>query len=193
MTPTSPERIRQDSRLLGQTLLKLALPRLALWVVIAALAVVIWLIVASWLHSFGLSLRFDSMQTLGPQTVDFLNRVNPYVWWGVIAAWTLIVFFCARGWIRSSMAANRARMLDPALLAELRPQLSEGAVEVLRWAWGARREPFTVGDLQRAYRELRRNRVAKIALVHEQSAALDQPAGPGSEAQHAEPSLSQPR
>ncbi|OZI40308.1 hypothetical protein CEG14_00630 [Bordetella genomosp. 1] len=175
MNPTSPERIRQDSRLIGQTLLKLAAPRLTVRAIVIAIAVVIWLLAASWLLAFGRSLTFEGLHSLGEQTVSLITRYNPAFWWGVVAVWTLIVFFALRSWLYADMASTRARMLPPAVLAQLRPQLAEESVAVLRWSWGERDEPFTVGDLQRAHRELRHNRVGKLAAVAEQSAILDTP------------------
>jgi hypothetical protein len=44
---------------------------------------------------------------------------------------------------------------------------------VLRWTWGSREEPFTVGDLHRSLSEIRHNRIGKIAMVAEQADILD--------------------
>ncbi len=178
MNLTSPERIRQDGRLIGQTLLKLALPRLVFRAIVLAVITVIWLLASSWLLAFGKTLAFDGLHSLGQQTVDLLTRINPYFWWGVVAIWTLIVFFGARNWLHASLASGRAHVVPRDVLAQLRSKLSEEVVDVLRWVWGDREEPFTVGDLQRSYIELRRNRIGKIALVREQAAILDQPGAP---------------
>ncbi|AZY50668.1 hypothetical protein [Bordetella avium] len=179
MNQTSPERIRQDSRLIGQTLLKLTFPRLVMRAIVLAVIAVIWLLASSWLLGFGKALAFESLQSMGQQTVDMLNRINPYFWWGVVVIWSLIVFFAARNWLYASMAAGRHQIVPGATLAQLRPQLSEEVVDVLRWVWGDREEPFTVGDLQRSHQELRRNRIGKIALVREQAAILDLQGGRG--------------
>ncbi|AQI17534.1 hypothetical protein [Bordetella pertussis] len=199
MNPTSPERIRQDGRLIGQALLKLALPRLIFRVVVVAIAAVIWLLVAAWLLAFGKSLSFEGMHALGQQAVDMLTRVNPYFWWGVVAIWSLIVFFSIRAWLGSSIAAGRAAVVPTDVLSDLAPRLSPEVLDVLRWVWGEREEPLTVGDLQRAHTELRHNHIGKIALVREQSGILDAPAhrpGPDERhcaARHAEPRINEPR
>jgi hypothetical protein len=44
---------------------------------------------------------------------------------------------------------------------------------VLRWTWGDRQEPFTVGDLRRSLSEIRHNRAGKIAMVAEQARILE--------------------
>ena len=174
MNPTSPDRIRQDSRIVGQTLVKLAIPRLIVRALVIVIAAIIWLYVSSKLLGVGRSINFESLHSLGQQTVDLLTRINPYAWWGVVAVWSLIVFFLLRSWIYSDMASARARPLDANTLASLRASLSDESIDVLRWVWGDREDPFTVGDLQRTHQELRRNRIGKIALVREQSAILDQ-------------------
>ncbi|MCD0506231.1 hypothetical protein, partial [Bordetella petrii] len=173
MNPTSPERVRQDCRLIGQTLLKLALPRLLIRAVVLVIAAIIWLLAASWLLDFGRGLSFDSMQALGQQTIDFLVRINPYVWWGVVVIWSLIVFFIARAWLASDVAAARAKPVAPSDLSQLTSQLSDDVNAVLRWVWGSRDEPFTLGDLRQSLDELRHSRIGKMELVRQQSDILD--------------------
>ena len=64
------------------------------------------------------------------------------------------------------------------VLADLAPNLTEESLGVLRWTWGDRQEPFTVGDLRRALSEIRHNRIGKIAMVAEQAQILDGSASP---------------
>ncbi|MVW72915.1 hypothetical protein [Bordetella sp. 15P40C-2] len=173
MNAASPDRIRHDRRLIGQTLLKLGLPRLLVRAVVLIVAAIIWLMVASWLLNFGRGLSFEGLQAFGQQAIDLLTRINPYVWWGVVAIWTLIVFFAVRAWIQSDIAASRARPLSATELSSLSSQLSEEVRDVLRWVWGNREEPFTLGDLRQAGIELRHRRIDKIELVREQTAILD--------------------
>jgi hypothetical protein len=172
MNPTSPERVRQDCRLIRQTLLKLALPRLILRLIVIAVAVLIWLYVASVIMDFGKTINYGALQPLGPQTVDLLARINPYLWWGVVAIWSLIVFFLVRGWLNSSMDSARGLTVPADTFADLVPELSDDVVGVLRWCWGSREEPFTIGDLHRALSETRRGRITKIAMVREQETLL---------------------
>lgn len=178
MNAASPDRIRQDRRLIGQTLLKLALPRLIVRGVVLIIAAIIWLLVASWLLDFGRGLSFDSLQAFGQQAIDLLTRVNPYVWWGVVVIWTLIVFFTVRAWVNSDIAATRAKPVAPTELAALTRQMSAEVTNVLRWVWGNREEPFTLGDLRQAAIELRHSRIDKIDLVREQGSILDRQAAP---------------
>lgn len=175
MNAASPDRIRQDRRLIGQTLLKLALPRLIVRGVVLIIAAIIWLFVASWLLDFGRGLRFDGLQAFGQQAIDLLTRVNPYLWWGVVVIWSLIVFFAVRAWVSSDIDATRAKPVAPRDLSALTAQLSSEVINVLRWVWGNREEPFTLGDLRQASIELRHGRIDKIDLVREQSGILEAP------------------
>ncbi|ALM85532.1 hypothetical protein [Bordetella sp. N] len=179
MNTTSPDRIRQDCRLIRQTLLRLATPRLVLRAVVIIVAAAIWLYGAGQITDFGKTINYGALQPLGQQSIDLLNRLNPYLWWGVAAIWFLIVFFIVRSWLRGNIEAARARVVPADTFADLVPQLSEDVVDVVRWCWGSRDEPFTVGDLQRVLSETRHGRIDKIAMVREQEAMLGLPPLPG--------------
>lgn len=172
MNQTSHARVRQDRRLIGQTLLKLALPRLIVRAIVVAVALIIWYWVANWLLSFGKQMTYESLHSFGPQVVDLLVRINPYLWWVAVGIWTLIAFFALRGWLNASLAAGRATPIQPHVLSDLVAQLSDDVVGVMRWVWGDHEEPFTVGDLRRSMSEIRHNRISKIAMVDEQVSIL---------------------
>lgn len=173
MNQTSPARVRQDCRLIGQTLLKLALPRLLVRAIVIAVAVIVWYLAASWILDFGKRINYEFLHSLGQPTMDMVQKVNPYIWWVVAGIWTLIVFFILRAWLSASLASGRATPVGTGVLADLAPQLSEESLGVLRWTWGSREEPFTVGDLHRSLSEIRHNRIGKIAMVAEQADILD--------------------
>ncbi|ARP84843.1 hypothetical protein [Bordetella genomosp. 9] len=179
MNPTSPERVRQDSRLIRQTLLKLASPRLLVRAVVIVAAVAIWLYVAQRILAFGATINYQGLHALGQSTVDLLNRINPYLWWAVAIIWSLIVFFVVRGWLRSHIAAARLVAVPADTFSDLVGDLGEDAIDVMRWCWGNRDEPFTVGDLQRTLWEIRHGRVAKIAMVRDQEVLLGLPPSGG--------------
>ncbi|MCZ8412004.1 hypothetical protein O9649_29865 [Achromobacter dolens] len=173
MNQTSPARVRQDCRLIGQTLLKLALPRLLVRAIVIAVAVIVWYLAASWILDFGKRINYEFLHSLGQPTMDMVQKVNPYIWWVVAGIWTLIVFFVLRAWLSASLASGRATPVSTGVLADLAPQLSQESLGVLRWTWGTREEPFTVGDLHRSLSEIRHNRIGKIAMVAEQTDILD--------------------
>ncbi|MGN6581403.1 MAG: hypothetical protein ACTHJ1_15655 [Bordetella sp.] len=181
--PATPDRIRQDRRLIGKTLFKLSLTRLAILAVGIVVAAGIWIYIASWILNDaspwiqGLDQRIglNWQHILGPTAVSLLNGfINPWLWRILALIWTLIVAYSLKAWVLSSLAAGRLYTVDSRVLAEMHPQLCDEVIDVLRWVWQDRSEPFTIGDLQRAHKELGGNRVGKIALVRDQSAILDQ-------------------
>ena len=172
MNQTSPERVRQDSRLIGQTLLKLALPRLLLRAIVIAVALIIWYFVANWILDAGKRVSFEFLHSLGQPTMDMVQKFSP-LWWVGVGIWSLIVFFALRAWLSASLASGRATPVQTEVLAELAPQLSDESLGVLRWTWGDREEPFTVGDLRRSLSEIRHSRIAKIDMVARQAEILE--------------------
>ena len=184
--PATPDRIRQDRRLIGQTLFKLSLTRLAILAVGIVIAAGIWIYIASWIlndaspwiQGLDQSIGLNWQHILGPSAVSLLNGIiNPWLWRILALIWTLIVVYSLKAWILSSLAAGRLYAVDSRVLADLRPHLCDEVVDVLRWVWQDRSEPFTLGDLQRAHKELGSNRIGKIALMREQTAILGQDAG----------------
>lgn len=208
--PATPDRIRQDRRLIGRTLFKLSLTRLAILAVGIVIAAGIWIYIASWIlndaspwiQGLDQSIGLNWQHILGPSAVSLLNGIiNPWLWRILALIWTLIVVYSLKAWILSSLAAGRLYAVDSRVLADMRPHLCDEVVDVLRWVWQDRSEPFTIGDLQRAHKELGSNRIGKIALMREQNAILDQGAGndapsedrPRATRRPAEPTLSRSR
>ena len=177
-TLTSPDRIKQDCRSINQTLLKLSGPRFIMRAVVLVVAFVVWLFVSSRLLAFGRTLDYSAFAAMGQQAVDLMVRINPYLWWVVVAIWTLIVFFGVRSWLNGSIAAGRATPVAADVLADLVAGLSEGVVDVMQWVWNPRDEPLTIGDLRRTVQETRHGRIEKIELVREQEAVLRDEARP---------------
>ncbi|GFN27410.1 hypothetical protein ADE_31080 [Achromobacter denitrificans] len=145
--------------------------------IVIAVALVIWYLAAQWILDFGRGMNYDFLHSLGQPTMDMVQKVNPYLWWAVAAIWSLIVFFTVRAWLAASLASGSATPIGTDVLADLAPNLSEESLGVLRWTWGDRQEPFTVGDLRRALSEIRHNRIGKIAMVADQARILDGAAG----------------
>ncbi|MEI2416653.1 hypothetical protein V8Z80_10745 [Orrella sp. JC864] len=170
--PNPPARLDEDSKLIARQLLGMAMPRLIRRAIVIAIAVLLWLFVCRAVLSFGAGVRYDSLAVFGQQAVDLLNRINPYLWWAVVAIITLIAFFALRSWYAASLAAGRATPVEPATLRELAARLSPDSLKVVHWVWRDHEEPLTVGDLHTTLAELRHGRVGKLYLSREQEAAL---------------------
>lgn len=174
MNLPSAERIRQDCRLIRQTLLKLTLARFIMQGGVVVAGLLIWLFIGSWLLAYGKTVDYSFLHTLGRPTVEFLGRINPYLWWIVTGLWTLLAFTLLRNWLRTHIARGHAVPIQPQMLTELASCLCSDVRGVLRWTWGLQEEPFTVGDLRRSLGEIRSGRIAKIAMVREQAEALSE-------------------
>ncbi len=172
MIPTSAERLRADSRLIGQTLRKLSAPKILLRVMVVVVAAGLWLWTSSAILDFGHRLDYSAFSTLGQQAVDIMGAIGPYLWWIVVLLWSLIVFFSIRSWINRHIEASRAAPINLAIFNHVAARISIEAREVLKWSWSNRDEPFTEGDLRRARDELIHGRVDKLAIVRAQLAIL---------------------
>ncbi len=173
MNHSKNENTRQDRRLLGNTLLKLALPRLLTRLAVVLVVALGWLWLSTYVVNKGKTVRYDGLDAFGQQVVDFLTRINIYIWWGLVLILTLIVIGALRSWLRRSLARGRASLVPLVVINNLAATLSPEALDVLRWVWQDTEVPITVGNLQQTLRQLRTGRVRKLALARAQKASLD--------------------
>ena len=178
MNNLSAENLRQDTHLLRSTLLRLAIPRLLTRVAVVLATVAIWLWLCSAILQRGRTVHYDGFEAFGPQVVDFLVRINPYIWWGVVLILSLCVLGGLRGWLRRSYARGRAATVPLAVVNNLAASLSPQVLDVLQWIWEDKEVPITVGMLYATLRQIRTGRVNKMALARAQKAALDRATAP---------------
>lgn len=167
-----PTPTRQDRTLLRNTLLRLTATQKIVCAVVVAVVALIWYDLLNRLVAFGRGIDYEGLHALGVQAVALLKQYNPFFWWAVVALCTLIIAYFLYGFVQGALRRVRAKMVDEETIQMLALKLSEPALEVLRWSWQERREPITVGDLQRAAAELSSGRAAKIALARRQAALL---------------------
>ena len=165
----------QDTRLLATTLWRLAMPRVITRIAVLAVVVAIWLWISNTVITLGKKVRYDGFEAFGQQVVDFLTRINPYIWWGVVLILTLMVLSGLRNWLRHSFKYGKQAIVPLSVVQELSHRLSPEVIEVLRWVWTDTEVPVTVGDLQQTLRETRSGRVRKLALARAQLSALQSP------------------
>ena len=170
--PTS-QPTRQDDVLLRNALLKLTAAQKITCVVVIVVVALIWYDLLNRVVAFGHDLDYTGLHALGPQAIEFVQQYNPFFWWGVVALCTLIIAYFLYRYVRSSQERVRGKLVSAEMFTELVRHLSDPAKEVLRWAWQDRRDPVTVGDLQRTAHELRAHRAAKITLARQHEQALD--------------------
>jgi hypothetical protein len=121
-------------------------------------------------------LRYESfswLSILGPQVLDFLNRINWYIWAGLLLIITLFILGGIRSYLIQSMATGRNALVPLEIIQELSEQLSPEALDVLRWVWKDKEVPINYGNMRMALRQLRSGRARKLALAREQKAVID--------------------
>jgi hypothetical protein len=183
MNNFSAEILREDTQLLRSVLLRLALPRVLRRLAVVLVTLAVWLWLCSTILKRGRTVRYDGFEAFGPQVVDFLVRINPYLWWGVVLILTMCVLSGLRGWLRRSFARGRATTVPLGVVDDLAARLSPEVLDVLRWVWEDTEVPITVGVLQTTLRQARSGRVGKMALARAQKAALDRAGAPAPDPQ----------
>lgn len=169
----TPQPTRHDDTVLRNALLKLTATQKITCTVVIAVVALVWYDLLNRVMDFGHGIDYAGLHAFGPQAVEILQQYNPFFWWAVVALCTLIIAYFLYRFIRSSQEKVQSKLVSAEMFGEIVNQLSEPAREVLRWAWLDRRNPVSVGDLQRTAHELRARRAAKISLAREHAQALD--------------------
>lgn len=171
-TDDSNSTTQSDIKQLSSLLRRLCMPRWLWRGAVLVLAALAWLWVAKQILIGGSLVSYEGLQSLGSQVVTFLNRINPYLWWGVTIILTLIVLSLARNWLKSSIKHGRQVSVSVADVQKLAQCMSAEGVDVLLWVWDREAGPVTIGDLIAARGELSNGRVRKLATARAQHQAL---------------------
>ena len=174
--PLSAKNRRQDSRLLQNICLRLAWLPVLIRVLVVGIVAVAWYTVCISVLKRTDGLRYESFSwliILGPQVLDFLNRINWYIWAGLLLIITLCILGGIRSYLIQSMATGRNALVPLEISQELSEQLSPEALDVLRWVWKDKEVPINYGNMRMALRQLRSGRARKLALAREQKAVID--------------------
>jgi len=168
-----PQPTRADAALLRNTVLKLTAATRIFTVGVVIVAALIWWSLLHRVIAFGKGLDYSGLQALGGQVVTLVEQYNPFFWWAIVALCTLIIAYFLYGFVEAMNRRASARRVSADIVAVLASRLSPAAVQVVHWSWQNRREPITVGVLQRAQRELQSGRAAQIELAERHAALLD--------------------
>mgnify|MGYP006894389086 CR=1 FL=1 len=173
MNNDRPQPTRADASRLRNTVLRLtAATRMFTVIVVIAVALVWWTLLHR-LIAFGRGLDYSGLETLSAQVATLVKQYNPYFWWAIVALCTLIIAYFLIGFVGAMNRKASARRVDASTIAGLVSALSPAAVRVLAWSWHNRREPITVGVLQRTLSELQNGRAARIQLAERHAALLE--------------------
>jgi len=178
ITPNTAN-IRKDVNLLGTTLLRLALPRLIirLVVLLSVLAVLLYCVQGilargrGWLE-FGLHVS-GLNEILGKTVIDFVMQYQKFFWWFIVILVVLFVLSGLMGWFKSSAKRGRAALVPLGEVRKLCTGLSRESLDVLDWVWKDKSTPLTVGNLQSVLSQLRSGRIRKLDLARAQQLELE--------------------
>ncbi len=174
-----PQPTRSDAALLRNTILKLTAAARVTAIAMVVVVALVWWFLLHRLIAFGKSLDYSGLNALGGQVATFVKQYNPFFWWAIVALCTLIIAYFLYGFVQAMNRRASSRRISAEILASLASRLSSPAVLVLQWSWQNRREPITVGVLQRALQELHGGRAHRIELAEQHAALLktatDQP------------------
>lgn len=172
---------RHDTRKLRSLITKLTLGAKVFALVVSVAVIFLWWLAARWLLNFGHHLDFSGLDALGEELLTYLERYNPFFWWAVVLIGSCIVLYALSQFVWRLHTQSLQRFVQEGDLTTLISQLHPNSIQVLDWCWEDRRNPITVGVLQRTASELSSGRVAKLDLVTRQQALL-QPSLTASEA-----------
>ena len=161
--------VQQDSRFLASLVTRLLWVRLAWRALVLIASLCLGFILAKWVLNFGAQVSYAGFETLGPQVLSVLTRINPYIWWAVVMVGVLIMLLWLRRGYEHSLAAGKSTIvsiLDTRLIVS---SVSNDTLDVIKWVWNAEHSPLTVGDLQRAAKLARGGKAAQLKLARAQA------------------------
>ena len=179
MNTPNTANIRKDVYLLGNTLLRLGLPRLIIRLVVtlSVLALLLYFVQGilargrGWLE---FSLHISGLnEILGKTVIDFVMQYQKFFWWLVAALLVLFVLSGLMSWLRGSIKRGRAALVPLGEVRKLCAGLSQEALDVLDWVWRDKSTPITVGNLQTTLSQLRTGRQRKLDLARAQKLELE--------------------
>ena len=197
ITPNTAN-IRKDVYLLGNTLLRLGLPRLIIRLVVTLSVLTLLLycvqgILArgkSWLE---FSLHISGLnEILGKTVIDSVMQYQKFFWWLIAALLVLFVLSGLMGWLKASVKRGRAALVPLAEVRKLCAGLSQEALDVLDWVWRDKSTPITIGNIHSTLTQLRSGRQRKLDLARAQKLELEEALQPKLPSPPTEPSKSPP-
>ena len=174
--PPSAKNRRQDSRLLQNICIRLAWLPVLIRVLVVSVVAGAWYMVCVNVLKRTDGLRYESfnwLSILGPQALDFLNRINWYIWAVLLLIISLFILGGIRSYLVQSMATGRHALVPLEMIQELSERLSPEALDVLRWVWKDKEVPINYGNMRMTLRQLRSGRAGKLALARAQKAVID--------------------
>lgn len=169
----SPQLVREDIRRLRKTLFRLSMPYLLRRVAILAIGIIAYLLVAKTVLGFGADVSYDKWAPADTPLMSLLNRINIYLWWALVVILGIVTFFWLKSVWGHGVSRTRAVPVPATEVRMLAGELSAPVLDVMRWVWSDRSDPFSLGDLQRTLAETRAGRIDKLRTISEQQTILE--------------------
>lgn len=165
--------VQQDARFLASLVRRLLWVRLVWRALVLIASLGLGIMLAKWVLNFGAQVSYAGLETLGPQVVSVLTRINPYIWWAIVMVGVLIMLSWLRLGYQHSLAAGRATIVSITDTQMIVSRVSNNTLDVIQWVWDADRNPLTVGDLQRAMKLARNGKADQLKLARAQAQLLE--------------------
>lgn len=173
MTTSNAPRLR-DRHALHKTIWRYTLiSRVTAAAVVVIVALLWWAAIKKVVH-FGSTRDYAVFDTLGPEILTWVERYNPFFWWGLVIICSIFVAYFLYVFVVFVHRRSQLTPISASSIEDLLGELQPGSREVLAWVWNDRREPITVGVLQRTVQALRQGRYEQITLSRAHARLLDQ-------------------
>jgi hypothetical protein len=170
---TRSSTVQQDARFLASLVRRLLWVRLVWRALVLVASLGFGVMLAKWVLNFGAKVSYAGFDTLGPQVVSVLTRINPYIWWAIVMVGVLIMLSWLRRGYQHSLAVGGATIVSMHDTQMIVSRVSNNTLDVIQWAWNAERNPLTVGDLQRAMKLVRNGKADQLKLARAQAQLIE--------------------
>ncbi|WP_028357306.1 hypothetical protein [Brackiella oedipodis] len=189
-TAQNPDQQRQDLKLLQQFILRHSRKTLILTGLLLLVLFVLWLYLVNKIFAFGDHVDWSRLgQASSDQSFfsvvfskinqstlpDFMNNINPYLWWGVVLILTVVFYYIISASLKQMLQSVSRQYPSNTALRPLLQQLSVQAHAVLDWVWVDRHHPISIQDLYRTRQEIRQGRHLHLSKIQEQEDWLKTP------------------
>jgi hypothetical protein len=170
---TRSSTVQQDARFLASLVRRLLWVRLVWRALVLVASLGFGVMLAKWVLNFGAKVSYAGFDTLGPQVVSVLTRINPYIWWAIVMVGVLIMLSWLRRGYQHSLAVGGATIVSMHDTQMIVSRVSNNTLDVIQWVWNAERNPLTVGDLQRAMKLVRNGKADQLKLARAQAQLIE--------------------
>ncbi len=173
MKTSDAPRLR-DRHALHKTIFRYTLMSRALATLVVVAVALFWWAAATKIIAFGRTRDYAVFDSLGAEILDWVERYHLFFWWGLVIICSIFIAYFLYVFVVFVHRRSQLTPISAHSVAQLLRELQPGSCEVLAWVWQDRREPITVGVLQRTVQALRHGRYELIKLSQAHADLLEQ-------------------